>query len=72
MDVGSGLSGDLGARVTGSASPLAQGPEEVQRYRSPLVSRYASREMAFNFSDSKKFQTWRRLWLFLAQAQRVM
>ncbi|KAM5148677.1 adenylosuccinate lyase [Mantella aurantiaca] len=72
MEAGSGVSGDFAARVTGSASPLAQGPEEVQRYRSPLVSRYASREMAFNFSDSKKFQTWRRLWLFLAQAQRSL
>ncbi|XP_044156801.1 adenylosuccinate lyase [Bufo gargarizans] len=28
--------------------------------------------MAFNFSDSKKFQTWRRLWLYLAQAQRSL
>ncbi|XP_053325730.1 adenylosuccinate lyase [Spea bombifrons] len=70
MDASSGLSCDPGSRVTGSASPLAPGPEEVLRYRSPLVSRYASKEMAFNFSDSKKFQTWRRLWLFLAQAQR--
>ncbi|CAJ0932812.1 unnamed protein product [Ranitomeya imitator] len=72
MDASSGLSGESAPRVTGSGSPLAQGPEEVLRYRSPLVSRYASREMAFNFSDSKKFQTWRRLWLYLAQAQRDM
>ncbi|XP_071985204.1 adenylosuccinate lyase [Engystomops pustulosus] len=72
MDASSGLSGESAARVAGSVSPLAQGPEEVLRYRSPLVSRYASREMAFNFSDSKKFQTWRRLWLYLAQAQRSL
>ncbi|XP_056379986.1 adenylosuccinate lyase [Hyla sarda] len=72
MDASSGLSGESAGRVTGSVSPLAQGPEEVLRYRSPLVSRYASREMAFNFSDSKKFQTWRRLWLYLAQAQRSL
>ncbi|XP_073405702.1 adenylosuccinate lyase [Dendrobates tinctorius] len=72
MDASSGLSGESAPRVTGSVSPLAQGPEEVLRYRSPLVSRYASREMAFNFSDSKKFQTWRRLWLYLAQAQRSL
>ncbi|XP_068108134.1 adenylosuccinate lyase [Hyperolius riggenbachi] len=68
----SGMSAEGAGRVAGSASPLAAGPEEVQRYRSPLVSRYASREMAFNFSDSKKFQTWRRLWLLLAQAQRSL
>ncbi|XP_040263677.1 adenylosuccinate lyase [Bufo bufo] len=72
MDASSGLSAESVPRVTGSVSPLAQGPEEVLRYRSPLVSRYASREMAFNFSDSKKFQTWRRLWLYLAQAQRSL
>ncbi|KAJ8037620.1 Adenylosuccinate lyase [Holothuria leucospilota] len=45
--------------------------EEMRRYRSPLVARYASAEMAYNFSEMKKFTTWRKLWLFLAQAQKV-
>ncbi|KAM8930400.1 adenylosuccinate lyase [Pelodytes ibericus] len=72
MEASGGLSCEPGSRVTSSASPLAAGPEEVQRYRSPLVSRYASKEMAFNFSDSKKFQTWRRLWLWLGQAQQKL
>lgn len=45
--------------------------EEFMKYRSPLVSRYASKEMAFNFSDMKKFTTWRRLWLYLAKAEKV-
>uniref|UniRef100_A0A8C5QFE7 Adenylosuccinate lyase n=1 Tax=Leptobrachium leishanense TaxID=445787 RepID=A0A8C5QFE7_9ANUR len=72
MDVNTGLSSDTGLGITGNASPIAAGPEEVLRYRSPLVSRYASKEMAYNFSDQKKFQTWRRLWLYLAQAQRVI
>ena len=45
--------------------------EEMKRYRSPLVARYASAEMAYNFSEMKKFTTWRKLWLFLAQAQKV-
>ena len=40
-------------------------------YRSPLTSRYASPEMAFNFSEDKKFSTWRRLWLFLAKSEKV-
>ena len=40
-------------------------------YRSPLTSRYASTEMSYNFSDEKKFTTWRRLWLFLAKAEKV-
>lgn len=38
-------------------------------YNSPLTSRYASKEMAANFSDNAKFSTWRKLWLYLATAQ---
>lgn len=56
------------------ASP-GGGEEQQQdpfgRYRSPLVSRYASPDMAFNFSERKKFSTWRRLWFYLAQAEKV-
>lgn len=44
----------------------------MERYDNPLVSRYASREMAENFSDYKKFTTWRRLWIALAEAQHEM
>ncbi|XP_039581391.1 adenylosuccinate lyase [Passer montanus] len=44
----------------------------MARYRSPLVSRYASAEMAYNFSERKKFGTWRRLWLYLAQAEKSL
>ena len=40
-------------------------------YRSPLTSRYASKEMSYNFSDNKKFTTWRKLWLYLAKAEKV-
>ncbi len=40
-------------------------------YRSPLTSRYASTEMLFNFSEMKKFGTWRRLWYYLAKAEKV-
>ncbi|KAI8848651.1 adenylosuccinate lyase [Chytridium lagenaria] len=43
-----------------------------QRYSSPLTSRYASPEMAYNFSDAKKFGTWRRLWICLAKAERSL
>ena len=35
-------------------------------YENPLVTRYASREMSVAFSPHKKFSTWRRLWLALA------
>ncbi|KAJ3330677.1 adenylosuccinase ade13 [Blyttiomyces sp. JEL0837] len=42
------------------------------RYASPLTSRYASPEMAYNFSDQKKFSTWRKLWLTLATAEKQL
>uniref|UniRef100_A0A3B4GNZ0 Adenylosuccinate lyase n=1 Tax=Pundamilia nyererei TaxID=303518 RepID=A0A3B4GNZ0_9CICH len=42
----------------------------MNKYRSPLVSRYASKEMSYNFSDKKKFTTWRKLWIFLAKAEK--
>lgn len=41
-------------------------------YVSPLSTRYASTEMKFNFSDRKKFTTWRTLWTLLAQAEKVV
>ncbi|KAK1150500.1 hypothetical protein AOXY_G33933 [Acipenser oxyrinchus oxyrinchus] len=46
--------------------------EESLKYRSPLVSRYASKEMAYNFSDRKKFTTWRKLWIYLAKAEKEL
>ena len=39
------------------------------RYTSPLSERYASREMQYIFSPDKKFKTWRRLWIALAEAE---
>ncbi|KAK0162243.1 hypothetical protein PV327_008595 [Microctonus hyperodae] len=42
---------------------------EYQDYRSPLATRYASKEMRYNFSDQNKFSTWRRLWIYLAKAE---
>ena len=41
-------------------------------YENPLLSRYASREMAENFSDDKKFRLWRKLWIALAEAEKEM
>ena len=36
------------------------------------MSRYASPEMAYNFSDMKKFSTWRKLWTWLAKAEKKL
>ncbi|MFO7296449.1 MAG: lyase family protein, partial [Clostridia bacterium] len=46
--------------------------ESHQIYQNPLVTRYASKEMLENFSDDKKFRTWRRLWIALAEAQKEL
>ena len=40
-----------------------------ENYRSPLAARYASAAMRRNFSDEKKFRTWRRLWIALAESE---
>jgi len=41
-------------------------------YESPLSSRYADDEMKYLFSPNKKFRTWRRLWIALAQAEKEL
>ena len=41
-------------------------------YENPLITRYASREMAKIFSDDHKFGTWRRLWVALAEGEKEL
>ena len=41
-------------------------------YETPLNSRYASEEMQFLFSPDKKFQTWRKLWIALAESEKEL
>ena len=38
-------------------------------YQNPLITRYASPEMAENFGDKKRFTLWRKLWVALAEAE---
>ena len=41
-------------------------------YETPLNSRYASREMQNIFSPDRKFTTWRKLWVALAESEMEM
>ena len=41
-------------------------------YVSPLSTRYASEGMRHLFSDDMKFQTWRRLWVALAESEQAL
>ncbi len=41
-------------------------------YENPLISRYASKEISHVFSDDKKFSTWRKLWVALAESEKEL
>ena len=41
-------------------------------YINPLCARYADEEMQRIFSDDRKFSTWRRLWLLLAESEKKL
>lgn len=41
-------------------------------YENPLCRRYASREMQEIFSDDRKFSTWRKLWVALAESEKEL
>ena len=40
-----------------------------QLYENPLITRYAGKAMAERWGSQRKFSTWRRLWLALAEAE---
>lgn len=41
-------------------------------YSNPLAERYSSKEMLENFSLDKKFSTWRKLWIALAESEKEL
>lgn len=44
----------------------------MNKYENPLIEKYSSLEMSYNFSPKKKFTTWRKLWLALAEVQKEL
>lgn len=44
----------------------------MQQYQNPLIERYASQAMMAIFSPEKKFKTWRRCWVALAESQKEL
>ncbi len=45
---------------------------ETNIYSNPLAERYSSKEMLENFSPNKKFSTWRKLWIALAESEKEL
>jgi adenylosuccinate lyase len=46
--------------------------DNYQGYVSPFSERYPSKEMKYLFSPEKKFTTWRKLWIALAEAEKEL
>src|SRR6185503_1066285 len=46
--------------------------DDSRNYDNPLIKRYASKDMSFIFSPQCKFETWRRLWILLAEAEKEL
>ena len=42
------------------------------KYQNPLITRYASAEMAEIFSPQRKFSTWRKMWIALAESEQEL
>lgn len=41
-------------------------------YQNPLITRYASPQMAQIFSDETKINLWRKLWIVLAESEKEL
>ena len=45
---------------------------DASRYQNPLIERYSSEEMARLWGPQQRFQTWRRLWIALAESEKEL
>ena len=50
-------------------SPAVIVSDEHRQYDNPLIGRYASAAMSELWGPQRKFSTWRRLWVALAEAE---
>ena len=50
----------------------AENMSKFEKYQHPLTDRYASKEMSYIWSPAKKFSTWRKLWLALAESEKEL
>lgn len=56
-----------------SQKTVAKGKIKMRdTYENPLITRYASKQMAHIFSDDVKFRTWRKLWIALAEGEQEL
>lgn len=55
-----------------SSAPLEKKSGDRRGYENPLTGRYGSPEMSYVFSPQFKFSTWRRLWVALAEGEKVL
>ena len=60
------------ALAAAAASSSAAWAESKPKYEHPLVERYATKEMSYIWSPDKKFSTWRKLWLALAESEQAL
>jgi adenylosuccinate lyase len=60
---------NLDLEIHKSQFRLGTDMSDPSAYDNPLVNRYASREMSELWSAKRKFITWRKLWVILAEAE---
>lgn len=58
--------------IMGKKGSRKKGTSMKDIYENPLCTRYASNEMKFIFSSDNKFQTWRKLWIALAESEKEL
>jgi len=64
------ISGDI--MSSNNQAPFTDFDAPNSQFVSPLITRYSSKEMSFIFSPQFKFQTWRFLWIALAESEKEL